>query len=530
MNSKKTKNKFVIIMLTCMIALSSIWAGRTFAYFNASNNATGTITMGTLQLTDATDSTDASVSVSNIVPNQTINKSFKATVKSDIKYYKRVSLTASVTPLTGKSHSTGCKENFKTDLDILEAEITGFSPVTDNDSKITYYYDITPVTPTSDTTTEEFAVQIKIKDTVGDGGCDYYMGATINIGVKIEVIQADYLEDNGLANASTFTAAALHAIWGSVVGSSGSATPTPTPSTGTYTRVNANGDVDSDGDYILFGYYPKTVATSAELASITSTNKTDSDGYYLDANGNRYKKFTANPSEESYTFSDGTSITSGTEYYFKLEQIKWRILETNGTTAMILAEDIIDAHSYHNSYEARTIDGKTIYPSNYKESEIRAWLNGYSYTGTSGTVSTYNNNGFLQTAFTTAQQNIIQTTKVDNSLASTLDSSNSYICEDTNDKIFLLSRKELTTAAYGFSTDKTEYDTARRKQTTDYAKANYAYTSTSTDYLGNGWWWSRSPYYLLRYAWDVYSDGDANYRHDVSVAYGGVVPALVIAL
>lgn len=82
------------------------------------------------------------------------------------------------------------------------------------------------------------------------------MGATINIGVKIEVIQADYLEDNGLADETTFTAATLHAIWGSVVGSGGSSTPT-TP-TSLYTRVNVSGDVDANGNYILFGYYPKT--------------------------------------------------------------------------------------------------------------------------------------------------------------------------------------------------------------------------------------------------------------------------------
>lgn len=356
------------------------------------------------------------------------------------------------------------------------------------------------------------------------------MGANINIIVKLEVIQADYLEDYGLADKDTFTISTLHEIWGSAVGANSRY----------YTRIDENGDESATGDYILFGYYPKTVATSAEVASINSTNRMDADGYYLDADGNRYVKKSANPYGSGYKFSNGTSISKGTNYYFKLEQIKWRILTTKNGKAMLLAEDIIDAHAfyYYSSSSNRTINSKTIYANNYKYSEIRAWLNGYSYIGQSGTISTYLNNGFLQTAFTSQEQSIVQTTTIDNSLASTLDSSNSYVCEDTDDKVFILSKKELSTTDYGFKSSILASDSAREKITTDYARANYALTMLSdSDKVNNGWWWTRSPLYNKNASdINVHINGALYYSSGRPVSGtsehkdGGVVPALWIKL
>lgn len=117
------------------------------------------------------------------------------------------------------------------------------------------------------------------------------MGATINIGVKIEVIQADYLEDNGLADETTFTAATLHAIWGSVVGSGGSSSGGSTSATEVIfptsaTRINESGVEDSNGNYVLFGSYPKTIKASSVTVSATA----DSDGYYTGSDGAKYVK------------------------------------------------------------------------------------------------------------------------------------------------------------------------------------------------------------------------------------------------
>ncbi len=454
MNSKKTKNKFIIIALVCLITISSVWAGRTYAYFTASNNASGTITMGTLKVNDFGE-LNAETNL-KVVPNQTVTKTFKATIESDIKYYKRLSLSAEVKAETGKSHSTSCADYVKNNTSILDVTINNFTEyVADGE---TYYYDLTPVTPTNATTEEEFTITIAVHDWVGAGGCDYYMGATINIGVKVEVIQADYLEDRGMADLTTFASIAeLHTVWGGVMG----ALP--------YTRVNADGVKNVNGKYVLFGYYPKTL--KADNVTVGST--ADSDGYYIGSDGYRYAKATSLAKfDYSTKFSDGTTVAVNTEYYFKVEQIMWRILTTGNGKALLLAEDVIDGHRYYETADGstRTIDGVTVYENNYKESEMRAWLNGYSYTGESGAVSTFIDNGFLQTAFTEEQQARIQTTTVNNSLASTLDSSNSYVCANTNDKVFLLSLQELTNTSYGFSSSTTR-DSARNKTFTDYAKS-----------------------------------------------------------
>lgn len=121
-------------------------------------------------------------------------------------------------------------------------------------------------------------------------------------------------------------------------------------------------DISENGKYLDFGYYPKTVVTTAEVNSITATNQTDGAGYYLDELGNRYKKATADSSIIDSTYSDGTPIQGGLEYYFKVEKIRWRILEKENNVALLLSENILDAHEYRSK----------------QISDISEWLNANS--------------------------------------------------------------------------------------------------------------------------------------------------------
>ena len=221
----------------------------------------------------------------------------------------------------------------------------------------------------------------------------------------------------------------------------------------TYTR---------DGDYIYFGEYPQTIKAN----DVQITDTVDSRGYYLGADGEYYAKVTASPCDSSYTFSTGASVTSGTEYYFKVEPIRWRILEEKNGEAFILCDSIIANKRYDD------------YLNNYAESEIREWLN----------------EQFYATAFNDLQKALILTTTVDNSLESTGDYSNPCVCEDTNDKLFLLSSAEVTNSAYGFAAG--AYGTERRMPTSDYSRATGAGMSTGSTYYGNGLWWLRSPDYI----------------------------------
>ena len=259
-----------------------------------------------------------------------------------------------------------------------------------------------------------------------------------------------------------------------------------------------------DGDYIYFGEYPQTI--KADDVTITATQ--DSRGYYLGSDGNYYAAVTATPYKSGYTFSNNAMVVSGTVYYFKVEPIRWRILSTDGETALILCDSII-ANIAYDAYN----NGN--YSNNYKNSDIRAWLN----------------ETFYETAFTALQQEIIITTTVDNSVYSTGYSSNPYACEDTEDKVFLLSYREVTNSAYGFSTDRYAYDTARRMLTSDYSRATGVCMSTSSDYYGNGRWWLRSPGNdRSDYARCVYYDGDVSSYGFVDYSNFGVVAALQIRL
>ena len=290
-----------------------------------------------------------------------------------------------------------------------------------------------------------------------------------------------------------------------------------------YTRVEENGY-----SYVYFGSYPQTIKAS-NVTVDESKYKTNQAGgkYYLGSDGEYYAKFTANPYQSSYVFSDGTTIVSGTSYYFKVEPIKWRILSEDNGQAIILAELILDAHQFYSSESDRTIDGKTIYANNYKYSDIRSWLNGYSSTYGED----WNNKGFLQRAFSESEQEYIQTTLVDNSAFTDANGSTAnYACENTNDKVWLLSYQDMINTGYGFNSDRTNYDTMRRKKTSDYSRANCVWYSTSSDYLYNGYWGSRSPSSSADHdAWYSYSNSYVDFIY-VNLANRGVVPALTISL
>ena len=153
------------------------------------------------------------------------------------------------------------------------------------------------------------------------------------------------------------------------------------------------------GDVYEFGNYPKTkVKDTSLIQSLATATDTDGDGW-LNYGGNEYAKYSAS--------------------YFEVEPILWKVLDSS--TGLLFAMDFIAGSMFYYGSSNRTVDGLNVYPNNYQYSELRAWLNGYD--GTSYSVSNYTGTGFLNTAFTASEQAMIMTTEVDNSLASTGDSS-----------------------------------------------------------------------------------------------------------
>ena len=291
------------------------------------------------------------------------------------------------------------------------------------------------------------------------------------------------------------------------------------PSEDVYTR---------DGNYIYFGSYPQSEVTDDALkATLTNaagdTSTWTSYDYYIRGytsdfmvykdvsyNGERYRGvyfthyrpyYTTEGPKADNSMQDNNGYYINTVYWFKYEPIKWEILSESDGDAFLCAELILDSQDFHYTYNQTN----SFYANNYEESHIRAWLN----------------ESFYDTAFTAAEKNAIKTTVVDNSESTTGYISNPYACNNTNDKVFLLSYSEATNSSYGFSI----YDyNSRIKIPTAYAKAQGAHV-----FSGAGLWWLRSPSDL-----DDYDARLVNFDGYVYIlvynTYIGVVPALHLTL
>ena len=235
------------------------------------------------------------------------------------------------------------------------------------------------------------------------------------------------------------------------------------------------------------------------------------------------------PNDQGLTLQDNNGYFIDTVYWFQWEVLNWTILEEKTGIAFLLCNSIIDCREYYDDKNNRTINGVTIYPNNYAESNIRKWLN----------------ETFYKTAFTDLQQNLIQTTQVDNSAESTnpygqptyWDSGvNNYACENTNDKIFLLSEEEVTKPNYGFDNNPAQSTVEiepRRKNASDYSQSQgcYVHRSTGSSYHGSGQWWLRSPRFSSeRFVGDIDVSGKAAGSDSNCSADVGVVPALKMTL
>ena len=179
---------------------------------------------------------------------------------------------------------------------------------------------------------------------------------------------------------------------------------------------------------------------------------------------------------------------------------------------------ILDSSSFNYYSEDRILQGAIIHANNYKYSSVRAFLNGYD--GSEYQVTNYTNKGFIDLAFTEEEQAKIHETLVDNSIKSTGETQNQYVCEDTNDKLFLLSYEELNKQENGYKTY-----TDRMRKGTDYAVAN----GLNVDSNEHSYYWTRSPISGYSYvAYQVYYDGYLNSYYVVNSDNCGVLPALKI--
>ena len=216
------------------------------------------------------------------------------------------------------------------------------------------------------------------------------------------------------------------------------------------------------------GEYPQTKVTDEELVTkLDSITQTDAHGY-VSYGREKYQK---------------KQISARSVTWLRVEPIQWRYLSRDGKNVQFVSEKVLDRHVWNT-----TDHGDEASLNNYRLSDIRKWLN----------------SDFLEQAFY-YDSSLVQTVNVDNSAESTSsDSSNPFACEDTQDKVYLLSYKDICNEDYGF--------------TDDASRIAYDADGNAQDY------WLRSPYNIDYHARYVLSDGDV-YDDPVDDS-NGVHPAL----
>ena len=297
------------------------------------------------------------------------------------------------------------------------------------------------------------------------------------------------------------------------------------------------------GDVIYFGSYPQTLVTDEAITTALTSqagilptadnaqqwtsykyyieNSTDIDYmWFIDITygGDQYRgvyftQYRSTRVDEQESNRQSTNgYTTGNLYWFKFDLIRWRVLSESNGEALMLAEMALDSQEFNTIMHNNSIDeiqfehnGGTGYANNYALSSIRKWLN----------------DTFYNTAFTALQKELILVTVVDNSLESTGYTEAEHICENTNDKVFLLSTQEASNGSYGLSSDE-----SRRKKPTDYAMSQGSMLSAG----GYIEWWLRSPYYHTDYIVRMVDDSGPIYTGGIYNTYFCVVPALRIRL
>ena len=254
--------------------------------------------------------------------------------------------------------------------------------------------------------------------------------------------------------------------------------------------------LSEDGSTLTFGSYPQSQVEDTALQSMLNAeiqNKTPTadefngwtdyeyldnkiaksymwyidveyqDALYRGVYLSQYRPYSSTTNcSPSNTYQLNNGYETGTVYWFEYEPITWRILTQQDGKVFLMADLILDSQNFYiNAYE-RTGES-TIYANNYKESDIRFWLN----------------HNFYDTAFDELCKEYVVVTEVDNSVETTPREDTTYICENTIDNVFLLSYADVNNE--------------------DYNKGDLALLSTAycqgvwLNFYDCGKWWLRSP-------------------------------------
>lgn len=303
-----------------------------------------------------------------------------------------------------------------------------------------------------------------------------------------------------------------------------------------------------DGNEIMFGSYPQSVVNdeatinnlntkAGELPTENNLNGWVDYNYYVYGNINSFMFYKdidvnsdgtndyrgvyytqyrpywfQNPSDNPDPNGSPNSyqLTNGYDkniiHWFKYDSIIWDVLKEQDGKALIITSSLMDSQCFYPSHSGSLFEhnGKVGYANDYELSSIREYIN----------------DDFYNAAFKNNEKEIIKITHVDNSPASTSHNPNDACCDDTDDKMFILSYQEVL--------EFYPTDDARLASGTDYAKCQGLMERD-----GYSYWWLRSPIYNY-YKWhsnyvDYNGQIDGNF-YSAGACEGGVRVACWINL
>ena len=271
---------------------------------------------------------------------------------------------------------------------------------------------------------------------------------------------------------------------------------------------------------VQFGDWPQSLKAESVCVSENTVKVNNWDCYYGN-DSNYYVKVTADP----YAFEE--NYKKGNIYYFKMEPIQWRVLtdaykdgNKKNCNRLLLSEKALANQCYNSNSDA---------PVTYNTSDMRKYLN---------STDNFENNGFMARAFTqnAISNHLKQTVNVDNSNNSTWGTGqekyedvsskvNNNACDNTVDKVFSLSLKEVTDSNYGFD-GYTNQSQNRILKGSDYVRATGLNVNGENGVVRA--WGLRSPYYKnTSVAYTVGEFGTISNQNNVNLGLG-VVPAITL--
>ncbi|MCR5349954.1 MAG: InlB B-repeat-containing protein [Acholeplasmatales bacterium] len=241
--------------------------------------------------------------------------------------------------------------------------------------------------------------------------------------------------------------------------------------------VVPNGLFEITEGYYEFGSYPQSDASESEAETLNNLVGTYDNlnegyefisyGYYYNGSEKDWWKY-IDIDLDSDGFNDFRGVyiegqergyqldyyEAGVIHWFKYEPIKWSLIDSNGTDALLFSNGVLDSQEINNRVNNGTY-------ANYIDSYMNNWLN----------------NTFYNTAFNKFERPYIKSSTINNNTEST---DSNIKTDDLTTKIFLLSSYEVNSY----------YPTQSERIVS--TGTNYADSQGLYDY-NSAWWWTRTP-------------------------------------